>query len=612
MKKKLLTLFPVIAMFLFFIALPVQATGGAVARIGDNEYPTLQDAIDAAGSNTTIITLLADTKEDIKIASEQIIELDLNGHKISNNENDDTITNSGSLTINDSQSSGIVDNTCPWYVPSSGAGSGNQRQKGSAIRNNAGAELTLNGGTYYRSLEAGNSNNPGGNSCYTLRNQGTMTINQGVVVKNSGTYSAMIGNGYYDANDNISKTYAKLIINGGTFTGGKYSIKNDDYGITEINGGTFNYSNKNWQIINYNEMHINGGTFTSENTCNIYTENVPDCEYEDGGLEITGGRFNTAGSNHALSISGSTDFVTIIGGTYNNSMVEDNWHISKDIDQDVECIPEEYAKIAVGTVDKEQYIFKVVPIDNDDVCEFNLLLGEHITINAENIRLYDIYTETSNAIVKRNATPVYTSPFETDIANIKYIADTSSFDITSKKVGETAFYTSTTETEDPDSYILTPIKVNVTMGKLYAKLDENTKDNGYTYQIYDITDSSKKIKIATGDFKSNNPIEVPVGNYLLEVLDKNGKVISTATTTVNGNFTDTATLGNGVTEAIFIVSVKDTVSPNGENINTSQPDNKTTKSTAPQTGDNNTALWSMILLIVSMNMLVFVSKRDFS
>ena len=63
-----------------------------------------------------------------------------------------------------------------------------------------------------------------------------MTITDGVKVEADGKYSSLIENGWQNGNQNTSGTDSVLTINGGTFTGGLNTIKNDDYGNLTING----------------------------------------------------------------------------------------------------------------------------------------------------------------------------------------------------------------------------------------------------------------------------------------------------------------------------------------------------------------------------------------
>ena len=173
----------------------------AVAKIGDTYYKTLAKAV-AAADNATV-TLLKNTTEDITIASDKTVTLDLAGHKLTN-VSGHTITNNGTLFVT---GNGTVDNIA--------------HGKG-ALYNNTGATATLNGGTFTRSAEKGTASpdSANGNSWYTVKNYGTMTINSNVTITNTGSHSSAVANGWFDVSkagsngEPIYTTNAVLTING--------------------------------------------------------------------------------------------------------------------------------------------------------------------------------------------------------------------------------------------------------------------------------------------------------------------------------------------------------------------------------------------------------------
>ena len=289
--KKLLATALSAAMVLGTMAIPAfadESTSGNAAKIGGTEYATLTEAVDAAQNGETI-TMLGDATESIEIAADKNITLDLNGKTLTNAADKHTIENNGTLTINDSSNdkTGTVDNV----IHARGA-----------LVNHEGAVATLNGGKFHRSLEAGNSpDNNGGNSWYTILNQGTMTINDGATVENGGCYSANI------------RTDSELTVNGGTFKGGINTIKVDENGELTINDG--NFSNENATcIFNWNKTTINGGTFTRPNIANTSVCNgFWDPTSAVGELTITGGTFNGVVGNYADYPGG---IITISGGTF--------------------------------------------------------------------------------------------------------------------------------------------------------------------------------------------------------------------------------------------------------------------------------------------------------
>ena len=275
------------------------------AKIGDQEYATLQKAVDATKGDATI-QMLKDVQEDVTIAEDDTVTIDLNGKTITNETKTHTITNEGNLTIT---GEGIVDNVT---------------HQTAAIHNAQGGTVVLNGGTYTRSEENGQSAEAsGGNSFYNIRNYGKMTINEGVTVKQDGHFSSLIENGYYDGNQNTAKINAEMIINGGTFEGGLNTIKNDDYGVLTINGGTFKNVTQA-AFLNWNEATVTGGTFTvaSEAEGPAILNGKLNDTMDKGVLKISGGTF-TAGGNHAAieQMGGSTSIgdISITGGTFSTN-----------------------------------------------------------------------------------------------------------------------------------------------------------------------------------------------------------------------------------------------------------------------------------------------------
>lgn len=281
---------------------------GDVAQVEDgNTYSTLQAAIDAV-SGSGKVTLLKDTAEDITIASEKTIELVLNAKLTNGSGHTIVVKNGGNLTIS---GSGTVDNTT------------HQR---AAIDNEIGGVVVLNGGTFTRSAETGASPTQGGtNTFYTIRNHGTMTINSGVTVNQNGHFSSLVENGFYNgASENPGRGAATMIINGGNFSGGINTIKNDDYGVLTIHGGTFSNTTQA-AFLNWNVATVNGGTFSSEQNCilNGYGDDTMD----KGELKITGGTFTSKEAPIKRMNGegeGNKDFdnVDVTGGVYSGDVSE--------------------------------------------------------------------------------------------------------------------------------------------------------------------------------------------------------------------------------------------------------------------------------------------------
>lgn len=238
---------------------------------------TLQYQINAAQDGVeTRITLQGNVSEDLTIPAGKNIVLNLGGFKLTN-VSGHTITNNGMLTI---EGTGTVDNLT--------------HQK-AAIYNDVGGIVILNGGTYTRSQEKGaDANNSGGNSYYNIFNWGEMTINAGAEVKSNGHYSSLIENGFYSGTGKT--TNPKLTINGGTFSGGLNTVKNDDRGLLEIKNGTFTNVSQA-AVLNWNEATIDGGEFKANDGAKAVVLNghIND-GMDQGKLTINGGSFTAVGN----------------------------------------------------------------------------------------------------------------------------------------------------------------------------------------------------------------------------------------------------------------------------------------------------------------------------
>ena len=276
-----------------------------VAKVGDTYYKTLTDAVKAADNAT--VTLLKDVTEDVTIPAGKTITLDLNSKTLTNVK-DHTILNNGNLTIT---GTGKVDNI--------------SHAKGALYNKGT---VVVNGGTFDRSKENGkNKGESGQNSWYTIKNVGTMTINDGAIVQTAGNnaslgkFSSLVSNGYFNAGDytnNKGLDQPILTIDGGTFRGGLNTIKNDDRAKLTINGGTF--SNYYQAVVqNHNVAEITGGTFTAASDANAETYGIYNCgcaaTIDLGTLTVSGGTFT--GATYAVAdVSSENPVVTISGGQF--------------------------------------------------------------------------------------------------------------------------------------------------------------------------------------------------------------------------------------------------------------------------------------------------------
>ena len=261
------------------------------------------------------ITLTDNITKSIIVKKGTTRTLNLNGKTLTNEAGKDTIyvEMGGTLIIN---GTGTVDNVSHGRA---------------AIFNNG--TVILNGGIYTRSAEVGTGKDPNsdnGNSWYTICNHGIMTVNPGVTVTNTGTFSSVFENGYYDYNgSNERSNYVsgtnhanpELTIYGGTFEGGKITIKNDNGGKMTIKDGTF--TNKGNRVVyNVHVAVIEGGEFNCPTTyfgnhIAVHTDiDKTAGDQSTGNLTINGGNFD------GKVAATETARAYITGGTFNTEVTD--------------------------------------------------------------------------------------------------------------------------------------------------------------------------------------------------------------------------------------------------------------------------------------------------
>lgn len=246
--------------------------GKYVAQIGSKKYETLADAIRLAAKGKTI-TLLANVTENVEIAANKNLTLDLNGFTLNGGTGTAkaALYNLGTITIQDSSAA----------------------KTGTIKRDDAGIE--------------------GETSYYVIRNQGTMTIESGNVINNSGyrkvnSTGSMVGSSLICNGD--CDEGGTLTIKGGTFTQNNFiAIKNGVLGVLKVTGGTITSNHS--AIQNWFEADITGGKITGQ----LWTD-----AWEEGksvGKTMIGGDATFAGEI-VMDITGSVaPTLAINGGNLN-------------------------------------------------------------------------------------------------------------------------------------------------------------------------------------------------------------------------------------------------------------------------------------------------------
>lgn len=368
----------------------------------------LNAAITAAGETETTIKLAADITGDVVVPEKANITIDLNGKKITNSVGH-TIMNNGTLTI---KGEGTVDNIT----------------HGKAALYNKGT-VTLNGGTFDRTQENGQSDSSsGGNSYYTIKNVGNMTINEGVNVLTAkgngelGRFSSLVANGYYNGttyDNDKGEEKPTLTINNGTFSGGLNTIKNDDRAELTINNGTF----KNFYqatVQNHNIATINGGTYkaasdassTGKETYGVYNCGCG-ANIDLGTLTVTGGIFE--GADYAIAdVSSQPAVVNISGGSFSGAKGAVKGTNSNAI-----------ISISGGVFDSNVQAYAADGYKAIQVTGDKYVVTNEIALDKTSTRIRRGYTDTLKAIVKANgktydvADPIAWASDKEDVATVK-------------------------------------------------------------------------------------------------------------------------------------------------------------------------------------------------
>lgn len=250
---------------------------GNVARIGSTEYATLQAAVDAIPVNGTevTLTLLQDVTVNsvITIPEGSNVKLDFAGNKIVLASNW-LFENNGSLTLNDSGSGGGITFSSNNLGASGGKG----------CVDNYGT-LTVNAGNY-------ETFNTGSGSALYNESGATMTINGGTV--NAAFYAVVNGDG-------------NLTINGGTMVSSACSKCDPSYAYCVSSNGTFKMTNGTIKGV-HGGLSITGGTST-------ISDGIVSA------LTCTRGNHGTSGTHYALYVAGENAIVscTVNGGSFSST-----------------------------------------------------------------------------------------------------------------------------------------------------------------------------------------------------------------------------------------------------------------------------------------------------
>lgn len=335
-------------LMVFSLCLSVSADDGKVAKIGDNEYSTLQEAIDAGEGKTVV--LISDV--DISNGGVRVntnTTLDLNGHliKVANSINGNIAVNNN-LTLIDSSD-----------VKCDGTGTGKIYTETAYIYGefdkviisvNNGATFTMKSGLIDTASFTDNNKDEGQFAIGfpdTYIEEATVIIDGGHV--KAGWY-AVSGNG----NNDEKGADQNIIVNGGILEStSDYAIYHPHKGTTTINDGVV-YGASGGVAINRGNLVVNGGTITSKGVGSTGTwgdgtgglanaaVNI-NAFYGATDVKLNKGKF--IAERNAISLIKNSKFpssLTITGGTYSSNISE---YLSDDLVQNTE-----------GTVVEKPYI----------------------------------------------------------------------------------------------------------------------------------------------------------------------------------------------------------------------------------------------------------------
>ena len=278
--------------------------GKYVAQIGSKKYETLADAIRLAAKGKTI-TLLANVTENVEITANKNLTLDLNGFTLNGGTGTAkaALSNLGTITIQDTS----------------------EAKTGTIKRDDTG----IVGETSY----------------YVIRNQGTMTIESGTVINNSGYRKAnstgsMIGSSLICNGD--CDEGGTLTIKGGTFTQNNFiAIKNGALGVLHVTGGTITSNHS--AIQNWFKADITGGEIKGQLWTDAWKEGESVGETKIGGdakfsgeivmditgssvvptLEINGGNLDVTNWRITSAAAKAGAKPAVSGGTFSSAVKEE-------------------------------------------------------------------------------------------------------------------------------------------------------------------------------------------------------------------------------------------------------------------------------------------------
>ena len=261
--------------------------GTYVAETGGVKYESLEEAINAATRGKTV-TMLADTRENVTISKNLI--LDLNG-----------------FTINGGQVKGkatvMIDNARVTIMDSSAG------QTGTIMREDT-------------------AENSGDSSYYVIDIQGKngfLKFTGGNVKNDSGIVGVKGASLVRLGDDSVAGAYPTLTIYGGTFTQNNFVAIKVDRGTLHFVGGVITSANS-YAVENWNNAYIKGGTVNGTVSSWVYSTGAAFSKLEISGGTVNGNvasvNYDSAADKQArIFVTGGTVTGTLGTYTYTNGLV---------------------------------------------------------------------------------------------------------------------------------------------------------------------------------------------------------------------------------------------------------------------------------------------------
>lgn len=239
------------------------------AKIGQIEYDTLQEAIDAVPSDTqTTIILLRNTKENITIEANKKIEFDLSNYTISNNSVNPVVTNAGTLKI----TNGIIRQTSA-YAAINNYGNGKIIMTGGRVLSTGGRSaiyskergiVEISGTAYLESNASGVTETYERGTVMSVSNRCSTTITGGTIVSTAGLGISDIGTLTIGVKSDGNIDSSAPIVSGetyGVYTTGTFNLYDGKIkGITDAINGTIADQEPGTQIVNGTDI-VNDKTY---------------------------------------------------------------------------------------------------------------------------------------------------------------------------------------------------------------------------------------------------------------------------------------------------------------------------------------------------------------